>query len=54
MFLQNINESPKVEEKNFNPISKKPKKKKRNLFAGLNPLVFKNNSLCKKKKKINN
>lgn len=31
-------------------VNQKPKKKKRNLYAGLNPIVFKNRELLNKKK----
>jgi hypothetical protein len=48
---ENIVETPKIEEVKVKMDIKKPKKKKRNLYAGLNPLVFKNRDLCKKNKK---
>lgn len=47
---EKIVETPKIEEVKVNMNIKKPKKKKRNLYAGLNPLVFKNRDLCKKNK----
>lgn len=53
-LAENIVETPKTEVKNENVVTigkKKTKKKKKNLFAGLNPLVFKNKDLCKKTKK---
>lgn len=52
--VKNICETPEVKEEKVDIIYKrKPKKKKRNLYAGLNPLVFKNIDLCKKKIKNN-
>lgn len=54
-LVENIDETPKtltIKNENVITISKKKtKKKKKNLFAGLNPLVFKGKDLCKKKKK---
>lgn len=44
-----IEKTSKTEEKVETIVNKKPKKKKRTLYAGLNPLVFKN--LNKKKLK---
>lgn len=39
---KSIEKTSKTEEKVETIVSKKPKKKKRTLYAGLNPLVFKN------------
>lgn len=39
---KSIEKSSKTEEKVETIVIKKPKKKKRTLYAGLNPLVFKN------------
>lgn len=39
---KSIEKTSKTEEKVETIVNKKPKKKKRTLYAGLNPLVFKN------------
>jgi len=39
---KSIEKTSKAEEKIETIVNKKPKKKKRTLYAGLNPLVFKN------------
>lgn len=51
---QNIEEVSKVKEEFIDESKiekKKLKKKKRNMYAGLNPLVFKNKNVFKKKSK---
>lgn len=47
---RSIEKTSKTEEKVETIVNKKPKKKKRTLYAGLNPLVFKNLN----KNKLNN
>lgn len=45
-----IDKTPVIKEEIAETVNKrKIKKKKRNLYAGLNPLVFKNRDLCKNK-----
>jgi len=39
---KSIEKTSKTEEKVETIVNKKPKKKKRTLYSGLNPLVFKN------------
>lgn len=39
---KNVEKTSKTEEKVETIVNKKPKKKKRTLYAGLNPLVIKN------------
>jgi len=39
--IKSIDKTPETEEKVEKVVKNKPKKKKRTLYAGLNPLVFK-------------
>lgn len=48
--FKDINKASIVVESKSNVLVQK-KKKKRNLYAGLNPLVFKNRDFCKNKSK---
>lgn len=50
--VENISETSELQKNTIDSADKrKPKKKKRNLYAGLNPLVFKNRELNKSKLK---
>lgn len=50
--VENISETSKLQKNTIDSTDKKKsKKKKRNLYAGLNPLVFKNRELNKTKLK---
>lgn len=48
ILVHNIDSTPNIVEEKLKTLKKK--KKKRKLYAGLNPLVFKNRYLSKKKK----
>lgn len=51
---KSIEKTSKTEDKVETIVNKKPKKKKRTLYAGLNPLVFKNlNRNILKKRNMN-
>lgn len=48
--IHNIDNTPNIAEEKVKTLEKK--KKKRNRYAGLNPLVFKNRNLSKNKKTL--